>query len=305
MTQSNGVLNWFEELKQKVPTGKKAFEGSSTASVMSKIMQVDPPPMSTLQPMTPPLLDHVVKRCLAKEADERWQNTSDVMRELKWIAEGGSQTVLPAAAGAAKRPGWRRAIPAALVVVAVAVLSGLVVWRVAIPDSVTRTTRFIVPVEGSHEMEAGEVSHLAVSPDGRVLAYVAQGQLFLRPLDRLEAIALEGTQGAEPPFFSPDGQWIGFTQDNTLKRTSVEGGAVIQVRGTKAAGYAEASWGEDGNIIYRPHGSRVLWRVPSDGGTPEPVTTLRDGETFHTWPQVLDGGRQVLYTALGPSGGVE
>lgn len=151
-------------------------------------------------------------------------------------------------------------------------------------------------------MGSGSISHLAVSPDGRVLAYVAQGQLFLRPLDRLEAIAVEGTQGAEAPFFSPDGQEVGFTQDNALKRTSVEGGAVILVRGATSGSEAMASWGEDGNIIYRPGGSRVLLRVPSDGGIPEPVTTLRNGETFHTWPQVLDGGRQVLYTALGPSG---
>src|ERR1700738_4396412 len=83
-----------------MPTGKKACEGKSSASVMAKILETDPPPISSLQPMTPPALDRVVKRCLAKEPDERWQSANDLANELKWIAEGGSQAMLASAATA-------------------------------------------------------------------------------------------------------------------------------------------------------------------------------------------------------------
>ena len=299
-TDSRTDIFAFGAVVYEMATGKKAFEGSSQASLIAAIMGQEPRPMSELQPMTPPTLDHVVRRCMAKEPDGRWQAASDVMVELKWVTEVGSQVALPSSVTV--QPLWKRAIPATLLVVAIAAFSGLVVWRVATPDPEVYTTLFIVPVEGGHEMGSGKDPRLAVSPDGRTLAYVAQDQLFVRSLDRLEALALEGTQGAEGPFFSPDGQEIGFTQNNALRRTSVEGGPVTEVRGTNTGTVAEASWGDDGHIVYRPRGSRVLWRVPADGGTPQRLTTLRDGEPFHTWPQVLDGGNRILYTALRPSG---
>ena len=298
-TDSRTDIFAFGAVVYEMATGKKAFEGGSQASLIAAIMGQDPRPIAELQPMTPQLLDWVVKRCLAKEPDGRWQTAADLMAELRLVTEVRSQVASPSSATVP--PLWQRPIPATLFVVAIAAFSGLVVWRVATPDLEVYTTRLMVPVEGGNEMRGGQIPPLAVSPDGRILVYVAQKQLFVRPLDRLEAVALEGTQGADAPFFSPDGQEIGFTQNNALKRTSVEGGAVTEVRGTNAGLYAEASWGNDGHIVYRPRGSRVLWRVPADGGTPQRLTTLRDGETFHTSPRVLDGGNRILYTALGPS----
>ena len=174
----------FGALVYEMATGKKAFPGETQASVIAKILEVDPPPMSEVQPpgkMTPPVLDRVVKRCLAKDADDRWQAMRDVCHELKWITESGGESLLSQGIGGqAGMPvlpaqDWRRAMPMVLAAVVAAVLAGLVVWRVAIPDAVTRTTRFIVPVEGGHEMGDGLVSRLTVSPDGRVLTYVAQG----------------------------------------------------------------------------------------------------------------------------------
>ena len=281
-------------------TGKLMFTGETVSHILAAVLRAEPP-LETLPVGTPESVHRLLRRCFERQPGRRLRDIGEARFAIEDSLASPSTIDAQEATPTIVLRVWQRPIAAALIVVAAAALSGYVVWRVAIPNSETRTTRFIVPVEGGHEMEGAHIPSLAVSHDGRVLTYVSQGQLFARPLDRLEAIALEGTQGAKAPFFSPDGQWIGFTQDNALKRTSVEGGAVIQVRGTNAVSYAEASWAEDGNIIYRPHGSRVLWHVPADGGTPVTLTTLRDGETFHTSPQVLDGGRQVLYTALGPS----
>ena len=287
-------------------TGKHTFPGEDVTDILGAVLHKEPD-WQALPESTPATIRTLLRRCLQKDKDRRSRDASEIRLQIE-EAETASATTVPAAAPAIPAcTGWRRAIPWAAVFALGLIVAGIAVWNLkpAPTPTVTRTTRFIVPVEGGHEMGDGLVSRLAVSPDGRVLAYVAQGQLFIRPLDRLEAIAVEGTQGAEAPFFSPDGQWIGFSQDNALKRTSVEGGAVIQVRGINTTSRAEASWGEDGNIIYRPRGSRVLWRVPSDGGTPEPVTTLRDGETFHTWPQVLDGGRKGSLHGTRPKWDVE
>ena len=120
----------FGAVVYEMATGKKAFEGKSQASLIAKILETDPPPMSSLQPMTPPALDRVVKRCLAKEPDDRWQSANDLANELKWIAEGGSQTATPAAVTAERGRMLRRwALVAGLACVIVAALVGLAVWN--------------------------------------------------------------------------------------------------------------------------------------------------------------------------------
>ena len=134
-----------------------------------------------------------------------------------------------------------------------------------------------------------------LSPDGTRLVYVSQNRLFTRRLDQPKAIELAGTEGAFAPFFSPDGQWVAFFAQGKLKKTSVEGGTAITL--CNAIPGQGGSWGEDGNIVAALDGLSGLSRVPSSGGTPAPLTELGQGEVTHRWPQILPGGKAVLFTA--------
>src|SRR5712691_9130683 len=264
----------FGTVVYEMATGKKTFEGSTSASVMSKILQVDPPPMSTLQPMTPPALDRVVKRCLAKEPDKRWQTTSDLCEELKWITEGGSQvTSAPSAPAKGIRTFGRRALTFGLGTLLLgAVVTGLAIWNLkpSPPRLVSRLVVTLPPGQQLAGLDNGPA--VALSPDGTHLAYVArQGgtqQLYLRAMDSLEARPIPGSEGAVNPFFSPDGQLVGFFAGGKLKKVSVSGGvALILGDATSPRG---ASWGSQGIIAFAPTTQSVLMQVPDAGGVPQP-----------------------------------
>jgi serine/threonine-protein kinase len=137
---------------------------------------------------------------------------------------------------------------------------------------------------------------IILSPDGSRIAYLSRSRLFTRKLDQPAAIELPITAGATSPFFSPDGQWIGFIAGGRLRKVSVEGGAEI-VLCDAASSYTGADWGDDGNIIASLRVSGGLSRVSSTGGTPTPVTELQGEERTHRWPQILPGGKAVLFTA--------
>ena len=140
-----------------------------------------------------------------------------------------------------------------------------------------------------------------MSPDGTQLAFVAQPhgggapRLYVRRLDQLTATPLAGTEDAVGPFFSPDGQWLGFFGGGKLKKIAVTGGAPVTLADAPTA--RGGSWAEDGTIVFAPTSrDSGLWRVPAAGGTAERLTTPAPGEATHRWPQVLPGGRAVLYT---------
>src|SRR5712691_4145582 len=227
----------FGAVVYEMATGKRAFEGKSQASVIGAILKDDPPPMSSLRPMTPPALDRVVKRCLAKEPDDRWQTARDLELELKWIAESGSQAerataaAVPAAAPVGGARLSRRWVFVGLALLIGAAIARLAVWNLKLspPRPVTRTVVTLPPGQQLAGLENGPA--VAVSPDGTHLAYVArQGAtqlLYLRPMDSLESRPMPGTEAAVNPFFSPDGQWLGFFAGGKLKKISVSGGTAL------------------------------------------------------------------------------
>ena len=145
-------------------------------------------------------------------------------------------------------------------------------------------------VLSSSERGAGAI----LSPDGTRLVYISQSRLFTRPLDQAKATEMAGTQGALAPFFSPDGQWVAFFASAKLKKVSIQGGPAIDLCDAPLPN--GGSWGEDGNIIASIEISG-LSRIPSGGGTAKQVTELAPGETIHRWPQILPGGRAVLFSA--------
>ncbi len=219
----------FGAVVYEMVTGKKAFEGKSQASVIAAILERDPPAMSTLQPMTPPVLDRVVKKCLAKEPEKRWQSANDLTDELKWIAEGGSQVALaptPAVKGI-RAPGRRALILGLGALLLGAVIASLAVWSLK-PSPPRPITRTVITLPPGERLAGLDLPAVALSPDGTHLAYVASRsggvqQLYLRAMDSLEARPIPGTEGAVNPFFSTDGQWLGFFAGGKLKKVSVSG----------------------------------------------------------------------------------
>jgi Tol biopolymer transport system component len=293
----------FGAVVYEMATGKRAFEGKTQASLIAKILEIDPPPISSLQPMTPPGLDRAVRKCLAKEPERRWQTASDVCDELQWIGEGGSQA---AEARTAAPKGIRFLGRAAPILVPGALLlgaaiAGLAVWNLKPTPSqpVTRTVINLPPGQKLAGLDAGTA--VAISPDGTHLAYVGtQGgtqQLYLRAMDNPEATPIPGTEGGVNPFFSPDGLWVGFFTGGTLKKVSVNGGPALSLG--VASNPAGASWSSQGIIAFAPTTVSVLQQVSDAGGAPQPLTRLRGGEITHHWPGFLPGGRALLFATSG------
>ncbi|MFY9530333.1 MAG: protein kinase [Candidatus Acidiferrales bacterium] len=290
----------FGVVVYEMATGKKAFEGKSQASVIGAILKDDPPSISSLQPMTPPSLDRVVKACLAKEPDERWQTASDLCRELKWIAKGDSSVEALHERAQYK---WVRALPWVLAGISALVLVALIIGntlRAPRPPTRPSITRFVVVLPPSDRLPLGFNPVLALAPDGSRLVYVANHggstQLYLRSTDRFEATAIPGTEGGGSPFFSPDGQSVGFFAGGKLKKVSLSGGAPLTL--CSAPTNRGGSWGPDGTIVFTPSVSLGLFRVSAAGGTPTPLTALdrKKGELSHRWPEILPGGKAVLFT---------
>jgi Tol biopolymer transport system component len=291
----------FGAVVYEIATGKRAFEGKSQASLIAAILEHEPVAMSSLQPMTPPAVDRVIKRCLAKDRDDRWQTARDLEVELKWITEGGSQVALPSTAApkGIRTLGRRGLILGAGALLLVAVAS-LTTWnlRPSEPSQlVTRTVINLPPGQQLAGLERGLA--VALSPDGTHLAYVAtQGgtqQLYLREMDSMEAKPIPSTEGAVSPFFSPDGQWVGFFAGGKLKKVSVSGGAALPL--VDAVPSSGASWSSQGKIIFASPTVGALQQVLDAGGTPQTMTRLQKGETDHGWPEFLPGGKAVLFAA--------
>jgi hypothetical protein len=305
----------FGAVVYEMATRKRAFEGKTQASVISAIMSSDPPPMSSLQPMTPPALDRVVKRCLAKDADERWQSANDLTNELKWVAEGISPASAESATPVARNRMLRRwglaAGLAGLVVLGITLRS-----LISTPPALARpTARLLVELPATEPLALGpNLEPIALTPDGSRLAYVARRggvtQLFMRSIDSFDAKPIPGTEGATNAFFSPDGQSVGFVTASAgpegaeLKKLSLGGGAPLTISSVIAD--RGASWGPDDTIIFTPYTNSGLFRVPAAGGMPKPLTVPdhKAGEYGHLWPQILPGGKAVLFTIWAGVGGI-
>jgi Tol biopolymer transport system component/tRNA A-37 threonylcarbamoyl transferase component Bud32 len=289
----------FGAVVYEMATGKRAFEGKSQASVIAAIIERDPPPISSLQSMAPPTLDHLVKRCLAKDPDERWQTARDLMYELKWIAGGGAQAGLRAE-NIARSKRYSRVGWILVGVLAVTVLALSIGLRQRVSPSPASVRFLVLPPENSYINAA---AHAAVSPDGRQLAFVAADStgkdvLWVRSLDSLTARSLAGTDGARLPFWSPDSRWIGFIADRfTLKKIDLTGGTPISVASISAGN--GGTWNRDGVIVFGSNGTRLLYRVPAAGGEVVPLSKREEAVTGgRHGAYFLPDGNHYLYDAL-------
>ena len=257
--------------------------------------------------MTPPALDRVVKTCLAKDPEDRWQSARDVKSELQWIAEAGSQAGAPAVVVSKRKNRERLAWSLVAGVALLAMILGAVLLNVASrareqAQSVIRA-KLLPPNDERLSITIGRA--FAISPDGKRLVYsVAKGvtsELRLRSLDSEESTTIPGTEGGVSPFFSPDGKWIGFVAGPKLKKVALAGGTPVTL--CDAPYFRGAFWGEDGSIYFVPNVYVPISRISAEGGAVVPVTRIRakEGEQQHRWPEVLPGGKLILY-AIGSGG---
>ena len=285
----------------EMATGKNAFSGTSQASLISAIMTSEPVPISSVQPMTPPALDRVVKTCLAKDPEDRWQSAHDVTLELKWIAEGGLRVGLPAPM-AASRKSRERLLWTALAILALAALLPWVILDRKVTRADAAVTRFAVLPPDNASFLGGDFDPVTISPDGRRLALLATSggrrRIWIRALESLTAEPLPGTEGASYPFWSPDSRFIGFFANGKLKKIEASGGSVQAL--CDAPDGRGGAWNRDGVILFAPRPiGESLYRVSSSGGAPVPATRLEPSrqESAHRWPCFLPDGRHFLYLA--------
>ncbi|MGH9254307.1 MAG: hypothetical protein ACRD3C_07030, partial [Vicinamibacterales bacterium] len=300
----------FGAVLYEMVTGRKAFDARSQASLMAAILEHEPPALSKVRPDVPRQLEHVVQRCLAKSPDERWQTAADLHRELQWVVESVAEEPSRAEVAPRRAALWRWPVPLGAAVVAAvlcALLAGTGAWMFPRATSATESgvARLTIALPTGNEL-AVERPGVAISPAGTHVVYVAvsrgQQQLYLRAIDGIDASALAGTESATSPFFSPDGQWVGFFAQGKLKKVSVATGTTQAL--CDAPFGAGGSWGTDGNIYFAATNISGISKVSANGGTPTDVTRLdrATGEVSHRWPQVLPGRGAVMFTVwTGPA----
>jgi eukaryotic-like serine/threonine-protein kinase len=297
----------FGAILHEMLSGKRAFQRNTPVETMNAILKEEPPELSEIDRTVAPGIGRVMRRCLEKQPERRFQSASDLGFALEVLSTPsglplGTTKAFPAVT---ERASKRRLFGNAELVwiVAVVLLLGLLI---SLPFTIahfrhepmeTQTSRFFVSPP-----EKSTLGTVTVSPDGRRLAFIARDTagktlLWLRPLDALTAQSLAGTDDAIYPFWSPDSRFIGFFADGKLKKVEVTGGPPSTL--CNAVNGRGGAWSRDDVIIFAPDPDRGLSRISASGGEPSPLTMLDSsrGEESHRFPQFLPGGRRFLYFA--------
>jgi eukaryotic-like serine/threonine-protein kinase len=269
-------------------TGRPAFAAQSQASIVAAILEHEPEPISRIQPLSPPGLERTVQRCLAKDPEERWQCAGDLAAELRWISTSPKLTAAPSVA-ASRKLVWLSWAMAAAALIATITLAAVLLHR----NVAQARQQFAIPV-------SGEVSHLALSPDGRYLAYVSpddtsgSNMVFVQEIGAPEAKVLAGTDGASYPFWSPDDNYVAFFAEGKLKKVPLAGGPpqALALAPTARGG----TWSRKNVIVYSPEAGGALWRINADGSGNALVGERKEaGESSHRWAVFLPDGDHYLF----------
>ncbi len=286
----------------EMATGQRPFPSSSKAACVAAILSSDPVPIRSLQPAITPALERIIVTALEKNPEDRWQTAHDVGRQLRWLSESSSTSepspaVLP-----------RHRVPTAGLVAAAALLAALLGWLGArfLSPAHTRTApvslMFAQPA-GLQPSYSPELNVFVISPDGRSIVFVATSaktrELYLRRLDSFAVTKIAGSENAVSPFWSSDGQWIGFSAGGRMWKTRIGGDTPPQAICEVNPNGTRASWQGDTILFGNSRGERrAIYRVEASGGKPVSVTKLQRGESVHTWPLLLPDGQHFLYQAL-------
>ncbi len=288
----------FGAVLYEMATGKKAFTGKSQASLIGSILKDDPPSVTEASPMIPPALNRVVKTCLAKDPEDRFQTAHDVKLQLQWISEGGSQVGLPAPVAARRKSREKLAWAiAAAAILATGLATFGYLRRAPKPPRIVRFD--IATPEEIVSLDAPRVS-----PDGKLVAFNAtdssgKTRIWLRPLSALVAQPLAGTDGTTRPFWSPDSRYLGFFAEGKLKKIDVTGGPPQNI--CDAPTGSDGSWSPEGVILFDGRGNDPINRVSAAGGVPvaEVKPDPAGKQSQVGWPEFLPDGRHFLFMVIG------
>jgi Tol biopolymer transport system component len=287
-------------------TGRRAFEGKSQFSVLGAILDKEPEAVRVLRPDTPPHLDEIVRRCLAKDREQRYGCMHDVALALESLPHSKADAAPIDARQPALRAAW---LIAGFAAAAALTLAAVLLFRA--PQLAPMVRSYILPPAGTVFVTMVPTAGTPVlSPDGSQLAFTARDDkgkvlLYVRPLNSLNAAALAGTEDAMYPFWSPDSQQLGFFAGSKLKTIHAAGGPPLIL--CDVPNGRGGAWGSKGTIVFTPTPNSALMRVSAGGGTPEPASRLNtaQGENSHRWPQFLPDGNHFLYWSRNSHGAQE
>ena len=276
-------------------TGRRAFAASTPASVIAAILERPAPSVSELAPAS---LDRILKRCLEKDPDNRWQTARDLKSEIEWIASKAPEAVTPSPAVSPRGFRWANAILPAVLTLALGTLA-YVHFREKPPA--LQVVRFQIKPPPGHHISLGSP---ALSSDGKMLAYRmdgpdGKGAIYVHNLNSLEARALPDANGSNP-MWSPDSRSLIFVRDRKLKTIDLAGGGTRDLVDTQNVW--QHSWGVDGTILFKPTATAVLHRIPLSGGTSSPATQLQQGEEAHNSARFLPGETRFIFLARRQNG---
>ena len=271
-------------------TGRTAFGGETLSDTIASVIEREPE-WAALPAALPAVFAHSLRRCVRKNPRQRVHDVADVRLAMEDVSDA-IVSVPSEQIAAPSLPVWQRPVTIAASVLAALVVGGGAVWTLSRPAP-PRVARFPIPLAADQAFSDADRPLVVISPDGTQVVYVADGSLWLRPVDQLQAVEVRGTEeGGSGPFFSADGHSIGFHSDGQLKKVAVSGGATVTLAGAPRAPYG-ASWGVDDMILYgQPEG---IMQVPGEGGTAELLIPVDDGKLMYG-PQMLPGGEWVLLT---------
>jgi Tol biopolymer transport system component len=279
---------------------RRLFDGETVSEMIAGVLKTEPD-LSALPAKTPPALKRLIQRCLEKDPRHRLRDIGDARVALEEIQSGKGE--VPAVAAAAPGSGRRPLVWAGGAALGATLVTTAVLWLLRPAPPASPPLRLEALVTGDQPLLQIQGSAVALSPDGRLMAYVvgtasdvSATRMYLRNLGRFEDTPLTGTESAYNPFFSPDGQWIGFVTPQELRKVSIAGGTPLGL--CPVALSRGATWGENGAIVFAPNPSSGLMQLPATGGTPVELTKLGEGEVSHRWPQFLPSGKRVLFSSF-------
>jgi eukaryotic-like serine/threonine-protein kinase len=283
-------------------TGKRPFEGETVTESIAAILMREPD-WQVLPENTPPIVRRLLRRCLEKDRKRRFESAADARLEIEETRESPVElTGVPSSTHISRRMALLLSVGALVLGAAIAAV-GFWVLKPSPPQPSAQSPAHVeINLPPGVQLVNGNCPPLALSPDGGRLVYMGTRgglqQLFIRPLDSQEAKPLPGTEGAESPFFSPDGEWIGFFAGGKLKKVSVAGGTALPL--CDSGGVGGATWGSDNTIVFSSSAASGLLRVSAAGGKPDILTNAdrTKGECSHRWPEFLPGGKALLFTVM-------